>query len=101
MASTSRSERDPDRPRKTASAAAPTAAPQGRSGKRMEEEDVGRPARSGRSGGGASRSGGMGLGARVGLITGLVTLLLMAAAVLPGLGGNENPDQGLNEAGAA
>jgi hypothetical protein len=100
MASTSRSERDPDRPRKPAPASAP--APAARPGKRMEEEDVGRPARSSRQSGGAARSGGMGLGARVGIVTGLLTLAVLAAAVLPGRsGGDENPDRAFNEAGAA
>jgi hypothetical protein len=102
MASPSRPERDPDRPKKSVPAVAPVAAAPARAGKRMEEEDVGRPARA-RSGGGAVRSGGMGLGARVGLATGLLTLAAMAAALLPGmLGGKKgDPDQGLNEAGAA
>src|SRR5688500_9026078 len=76
MASPSRPERDPDRPRKPAPAVAPIAVAPARAGKRMEEEDLGRPARA-RSGG-APRSGGMGLGARVGLATGLLTLLVMA-----------------------
>jgi hypothetical protein len=68
----------------------------------MEEEDVGRPARSARSSGGGS--GGMGLGAKVGLVTGLVALALMAVAVLPNLKGGDDGtagEQALNEGGAA
>ena len=60
-----------------------SAAPQSsRSSRRVEEEEVSRPARSSRP----ASSGGLGLGVKVGLITALVTAAVIAAAVLPGRG---------------
>lgn len=70
----SRGEREP---RKGSAAPAPA-----RSSRRMEEEEVARPSRSSRP----PSSSGLGLGAKVGLITALLTAGVIAAAVLPGRG---------------
>jgi|GEM_PF-5249272 len=74
MAAASRGEREP---RKGGATPTPT-----RSGKRVEEEEVSRPSRSSRS----AASGGVGLGVKVAVVTGLLTALMIAAAVLPGRG---------------
>lgn len=111
MAASRRSERDRERPRKSASPPAEEAsgsapARSGGGGRRRgqdEEEDAGpRHGRSGRSGGGGAR-GGLGLGAKVGLTCGLATLVLMALAVIPGSKGGKDTsgDALFNEAGFA
>jgi serine phosphatase RsbU (regulator of sigma subunit) len=74
--------------------------PSGR-GRRAAEEDVGRSSRGARSSGGGG-GGGMGLPGKVGLVTGLVALLVLAGAVLPSMGGPTEPDDGaLNALGYA
>ena len=72
MASTRRSNRDPERSSKSTGAS--------RSGGRgAEEQELERPARGGR--GAAHHPAGMSLGMKVGLVAGLVTLAFMALAV--------------------
>lgn len=75
MASSRRGDRDPERTSKASGGS-----PQRSGGRRAEEEEVGRPARGGRSH--APASAGPGLGLRVGLIAGLLTLAFVALVVV-------------------